>query len=226
MSSSTVTSTAALASASSFDYDPQVTKDYSEGRVIFSVGVVRVRMVRRRRLMLGLPPPLALRRLMNEEMKDWKPKPLGELHPLSLSKILSEPVPRKPKEKRNVFVNYTTSILELFSVERMDKALLDSMRREDPTPEFTNSELAATLLVAMPRAIGYDAMEGVSLLPELEVGVYLGNNTDRPWDSQPPTAASGPPVRQFTGLSIENVDDPKEQQIFGIVGTVGTDPTK
>ncbi|KAG8961145.1 hypothetical protein FRC00_013105 [Tulasnella sp. 408] len=96
------------------------------------------------------------------------------MQPLSLSKILSEPVLRKPKERRNLFVNYATSILELFSVERMDKALLDSMEREEPTPEFTKSELAAAFLVAMPRATGYDAMEGVLLLPELEVGVYLG----------------------------------------------------
>ncbi|KAG8914478.1 hypothetical protein FRC00_013212 [Tulasnella sp. 408] len=186
MSSSTVTSTAALASASSDDGVKSnaplpITKDNLEGLVMFSVG--------------------ALRRLMKEEMKDRKPKPViygawadlrdddhspsdcsqqwGELYPLSLSKILSEPVPRKPKERPNLFVNYATSILELFSAERMDKALLDSMQREEPTPEYTKSELTATFLVAMPRATGYDAMEGVSLLPELEVGVYLGPRRTR-----------------------------------------------
>ncbi|KAG9048393.1 hypothetical protein FS837_013030 [Tulasnella sp. UAMH 9824] len=93
------------------------------------------------------------------------------LQPLSLSKILSEPVPHNPKEKRKVFVNYTTSILELFSVERMDKALLESIQREDPAPEYTKSEIVTEFLVAMPRAAGSEAMEDISLLPELEVGV-------------------------------------------------------
>ncbi|KIO23391.1 hypothetical protein M407DRAFT_244770 [Tulasnella calospora MUT 4182] len=128
-------------------------------------------------------------------MKDWKPKPKvygvwailpdddhssgdcsqqwGELHPLSLSQILSEPVPRKAGEKRNLFINYTMSIMELFSVERLDRALLESVQREESTTEYTKSELATTFLVAMPRSTGYDSIEDISRLPELEVGVYL-----------------------------------------------------
>ncbi|KIO23396.1 hypothetical protein M407DRAFT_244772 [Tulasnella calospora MUT 4182] len=162
--------------------------------------VVRMRMVRRRRRALGLPPVMALRRSAKDDLEEQNPKPeiheiwallpdendgledfslqWKELHPLSSSQILSQPAPPKAREKHNPFENYFASIMELFSVEKMDAALLGSIRKEDPAPEYTKSELIATVFIAMPQPTGYDPMEAISLLPELELGVYHDPTTD------------------------------------------------
>ncbi|KAG8977856.1 hypothetical protein FRC05_000384 [Tulasnella sp. 425] len=161
--------------------------------LLIACAVIRIRMVRRRRRALGLPQPDS-RRSAKRDLEELGPKPQlhkawvvssedgydidqsslqwKELRPLALSQILSQPIPRKAEEKQNPFKNYSASFLELFSVERMDKALMESVRKEDPPPKYTKSELVATVFIAMPQSPGYDSMADISLLPELEFGVY------------------------------------------------------
>ncbi|KAG9018876.1 hypothetical protein FRB90_008641 [Tulasnella sp. 427] len=209
---STMSSTATSAEASATtEIDPwhisgsDVSVSGNEGRVFFAAGsavvgvllllavcaAARIRMVRGRRLALGLPPPETQRGRTEDEPVE-KPKPIlyeawastveddisqlaadwEELHPLSATQILSEPAPHKPKPKPNPFKDHFISVLELFSVERMDKALLASMKKEDPPPEYTKFELVAAIFVAMPQPSGYDSFEGLLSLPELELGVH------------------------------------------------------
>lgn len=60
----------------------------------------------------------------------------------------------------------------------MDKALMESVRKEDPPPEYTKSELVATVFIVMPQSPGCDSMADISLLPELEFGVYHAPKSD------------------------------------------------
>lgn len=55
---------------------------------------------------------------------------------------------------------------------------MESVRKEDPPPEYTKSELVATVFIAMPQPPGYDSMADTSLLPELEFGVYRAPKRD------------------------------------------------
>lgn len=167
--------------------------------LLIACAVIRIRMVRRRRRALGLPQTES-RRSAKRDLEELGPKPqlheawvassedgydLGqsslqwkELRLLALSQILSQPIPRKAEEKHKPFKNYSASFLELFSVERMDKALMESVRKEDTPPEYTKSELVATVFIAMPQPPGYDSMADTSLLPELEFGVYRAPKRD------------------------------------------------
>ncbi|KAG8914477.1 hypothetical protein FRC00_013211 [Tulasnella sp. 408] len=188
---SSATSTQASTSSS---LDPWIipTQNFTRNNVAFFAGGSTV---------LGVIVLLiALRRSAKNDLEELKPKPAihdiwallpedngglensplqwKELHPLSSSQVLSQPAPPKSTEIHNPFNNYFASVMELFSVERMDKALLGSIPKEDPPPEYTKSELMATVFIAMPQPTGYDSTESLSLPPELEFGVYNGPTSD------------------------------------------------
>ncbi|KAG9018877.1 hypothetical protein FRB90_008642 [Tulasnella sp. 427] len=163
--------------------------------------VLRIRMVRRRRAALGLPlsPVLERRLTMKEDLEEWKERPetyeiwsnlasgfdhrsppWKELHPTSSSRILSDPAPSKPKEKHNLFKTNAASIMQMISVERLDKALMESatLRKEEPSPEYTKSQLAAVVAIAMPRPNNYNQAEGEMPFPDIEFGVYYATSRD------------------------------------------------
>ncbi|KAG8931947.1 hypothetical protein FRC01_000529 [Tulasnella sp. 417] len=77
----------------------------------------------------------------------------------------------------NPYKNYFTSILELVSVKRLDKALLNAVPKDRP-PEYAKSELFTSVMIAMPQP-RRDSMTDSWCLPELELGVYQG-----PWPKE------------------------------------------
>lgn len=91
---------------------------------------------------------------------------------LSSTRVLSEPLPPDAEEAEDPFKNYFSSILELVSVERMDRAILKSLRK-DPSVEYAKSELVSSVIIAMPQPRRSQVTED-QILPELEFGIYEG----------------------------------------------------
>lgn len=149
-------------------------------------------MVRRRRIALGLPPVEPRRRRRDsEDEDDVDVKPVlydgrvelwvgadgerprwDQLRVLSSTRVLSEPLPPDAEEAEDPFKNYFSSILELVSVERMDRAILKSLRK-DPSVEYAKSELVSSVIIAMPQPRRSQVTED-QILPELEFGIYEG----------------------------------------------------
>ncbi|KAG9048392.1 hypothetical protein FS837_013029 [Tulasnella sp. UAMH 9824] len=160
--------------------------------ILVGCAVWRMRLVRRRRMVLGLPP-LAARASRNEAVDILKNKPVfydawtdfevcveeekkywDQMQALSAAQVLSLPIPPARQVKYDPYKNYFTSILELVSVKRLDKTLLQAVP-EDRPPEYAKSELVASMMIAMPQP-PRDSMTESWWLPELELGVYQG-----PW---------------------------------------------
>lgn len=160
--------------------------------ILVGCAVWRMRLVRRRRVALGLPA-LAARASRKEEVDILKNKPVlydawtdfgvcieeekkcwDQMQALSATQVLSIPMPQAPEVKYNPYKNYFTSILELVSVKRLDKTLLQTVPKDRP-PEYAKSELVTSIMIAMPQP-RRDSMTESWWLPELELGVYQG-----PW---------------------------------------------
>lgn len=104
-----------------------------------------------------------------EEKKSW-----DHIQALSATRVLSLPILQDGEVKHNLYKNYFTSILELVSVKRLDKALLQTVPK-DPLPEYAKSELVTSVMIDMPQPRG-DSMTESWRLPDLELGIYQG-----PW---------------------------------------------
>ncbi|KAG9048394.1 hypothetical protein FS837_013031 [Tulasnella sp. UAMH 9824] len=169
------------------------------GAVVAGVAVLlagctvwRIRMVRRRRIALGLPPVEArVRRLDSEDEDEDDVKPVlydawvelgvgtdgerprwDQLRALSSTRVLSHPLLPDAEKVEDPFKNYFSSILELVSVERMDRAILKTLRK-DGAVEYAESQLVSSVMIAMPQSRRSQVTEGQTL-PEVEFGIYEG----------------------------------------------------
>ncbi|KAG8905588.1 hypothetical protein FRC01_008293 [Tulasnella sp. 417] len=153
--------------------------------------VWRTRMVRRRRIALGLPPVEARVRRRRVDSEDEDDKPVfydawvefglgadgerprwDQIQALSSIHVSSQPVPPHAEEMEDPFKNYFSSILELVSVERMDRAILKTVSK-NRSVEYAKSELVTSVMIAMPRPRQSKVANDQSL-PELEFGIHEG----------------------------------------------------
>ncbi|KAG8931948.1 hypothetical protein FRC01_000530 [Tulasnella sp. 417] len=147
---------------------------------LFSACAVRRRrMVRRRRAALGLPPVDARVRRPNSEytdISDYKPAIYDAWVEIEVVTDGERPrwdqiqAPSNAEEKDNPFQGYFSSILELVSVDRLDKSLLKAAQKTRP-PDYQKSELLTSFMIAMPQPRRHSAAE-IRSLPELEFGVH------------------------------------------------------
>ncbi|KIO23389.1 hypothetical protein M407DRAFT_27085 [Tulasnella calospora MUT 4182] len=160
--------------------------------LLVACAVWRIRMVWRRRIALGLTLEATAVRRLNSDDEDaldgrpafydvWVEPELGadgerlrwdQIRALASARVLSLPVPRNAEEVEDPFKNYFSSILELVSVERMDRTLLKSLPKDRPV-EYAKSELVTSVMIAMPQPQRSQVTESQSL-PELEFGIYEG----------------------------------------------------
>ncbi|KIO23394.1 hypothetical protein M407DRAFT_214658 [Tulasnella calospora MUT 4182] len=179
--------------------------------------VWRIRLVRRRRAALGLPPVSPRVRRLNledEDSVDHKPTfhdawmEIGsvtdgerlrwdQIRALSSTRVSSLLAPPKAEEMGSPFEGYFSSILELVSIDRLDKALLKTAQK-DRLPDYQKSEIITSVIIVMPQPRRHSVAETRRTCGlDLELGVH-----ECPW---PEDCLRG--IDQDIGVNIDVITD-------------------